>query len=194
MLNFNTYIQVNRLDYDVEYVRKNFYKVLSILGDEDANDLIAAITIRLKNKVIDRGTGEEVKTDWCIANSVANTLQLKITKRFFGRVSRYVKVPYVSAIESSKGWDKEHIHSLVRLGGLKENLSTDNIENAIREECLSLDEVNNHIPDSVIIRTFPFLENKYKVVGNSIHYICKSSTKYYNPLIRKLKNGTIINA
>ena len=105
MLNFNNYIQVNRLNYDVEYVKKNFYKVLSILGDEDANDLIAAITIRLKNKVIDRITGEKVKPDWRIANSVTNTLQLKITKRFFGRRSRYMKVPYVSAIESSKDWD-----------------------------------------------------------------------------------------
>ena len=194
MLNFNDYIQVNRLDYDMEYVRKNFYKVQGILGEENKDDTIAAITIRLKNKVIDRATGEEVKTDWIIANSVANTLQLLISKKFLGRKSRYVKLPYVSAIESSKGWDKEHIHALIRLSSLKEEYNANNIESIIREVCLSLDEVNNHIPDSVMVRTFPYLENQYKVVGNSIHYLCKSSTKHYNPLIRTLKNGTTINA
>ena len=48
MLNFNDYIQVNRLDYDMEYVRKNFYKVQGILGEENKDDTIAAITINIK--------------------------------------------------------------------------------------------------------------------------------------------------
>ena len=97
-----------------------------------------------------------------------------------------MKVPYVSAIESSKDWDKEHIHSLIRLGGLKENLSTnDNIENAIREECLSLDEVNNHIPDSVIIRTFPYLENNSRLLETA--YIISVNQAPYT-IIHSLEN------
>lgn len=190
MLNFEDYIHgyLHKPDYEKEEVRKNFNKVKGILGEEDGNELIASITIRLKNKV------NGIPTDWIIANKVANALQLKTSKAFWRRKSKYVKMPYVSAIESSKNWNKEHIHALIRMSDLKEELTSYEIETIIRSICLSFEEVNNHIPDSVIIRTFPFLENKDKVVGNAIHYICKSSTKAYNPLLRQLKNGKLINA
>ena len=171
----------------MEEVRKNFNRVKRILGEENGNELIASITIRLKNKV------NGVPTGWGIANKVANALQLKVSKAFWGRKSKYVKMPYVSAIESSKNWNKEHIHALIRMSDLKEELTSYEIETIIRSICLSFEEVNNHIPDSVKIRTFPFLENEYKVVGNAIHYICKSTTKDYEPLLRQLKNGTLIN-
>jgi hypothetical protein len=104
-----------------------------------------------------------------------------------------MKIPYVSSIESSKGWDKEHIHALIRMSDLKEEQTSFGIETIIKSICLSFEEVNNHIPDSVKIRTFPYLEKTDKIVGNAIHYICKSSTKAYNPLLRQLKNGTLIN-
>ena len=80
-------------------VEKNFYKAQSILGAENGEELIASITIRLKNKV------NGIPTDWIIANSVANALQVKVSKAFWGRKSRYMKIPYISSIESSKGWD-----------------------------------------------------------------------------------------
>jgi len=190
MLNFEDYIHgyLHKPDYEMEEVRKNFNKVKRILGEENGNELIAFITIRLKNKI------NGVPTDWIIANSVANALQIKLSKAFWGRKSRYVKMPYSSSIESSKNWNKEHIHTLIRMSGLKEELTSYEIETTIRSICLALKEVNNHIPDSVLIRIFPFLENKNKIVGNAIHYICKSSTKAYNPLLRQLKNGTLINA
>lgn len=202
MLTFEDYIQgyLNKPDYEMAKVKENFYRVQSILGEEDGNELIASITIRLKNRVkvkrLVNGieTTEYVKTDWIIANSVANALQIKVSKAFWGRKSRYVKIPYVSSIESSKGWDKEHIHALIRMSELKEELTSFEIETIIRRICLSFEEVNNRIPDSVIVRTFPYLENEHKIVGNAIHYICKSSTKAYNPLLRQLKNGTLINA
>ena len=190
MLNFEDYIHgyLHKPDYEMEEVKKNFDKVKRILGEEDGNELIASITIRLKNKV------NGVPTDWIIANSVANALQIKVSKAFWGRKSRYVKIPYASYIEISKGWNKENIHALFRMSDLKEELTSFEIETTIRSICLSFEEVNNHTPDSVLIRTFPFLENKDKVAGNAIHYICKSSTKAYNPLLRQLKNGTLINA
>lgn len=190
MLNFEDYIHgyLHKPDYEMEEVRKNFNRVKDILGEENGDELIASITIRLKNKV------NGVPTDWIIANKVANALQLKASKAFWGRKSKYVKMPYASAIESSKNWNKEHIHALIRMSDLKEELTSYEIETIIRSICLSFEEVNNHIPDSVKIRTFPFLENKDKVVGNAIHYICKSSTKAYPPLLRQLTNGTLINA
>jgi len=189
MLTFEDYIHgyILKPEYETEEVRKNFYKVQDILGQEDDSELIASITIRLKNRV------NGIATDWRTANSVANTLQLLVSKRFWGRRSRKEKMPYVSAIESSKGWDKEHIHALFRMSDLKDELTDFQIETRIRGICLSFKEVNDHIPDSVKIRTFPYLENEYKIVGNAIHYLCKSSTKTYNPLLRQLKNGKLIN-
>jgi hypothetical protein len=189
MLNFEDYIHgyLHKSDYEMEEVRKNFNKVKRIMREENGNEPIASITIRLKNKV------NGIPTDWIIANSVANALQIKVSKAFWGRKSKYVKMPYASSIESSKGWDKEHIHALIRMSDLKEEITNYEIETVIRNICFSFEEVNNHIPDSVKIRTFPFLENKDKIVGNAIHYICKSSTKAYNPLLRQLKNGTLIN-
>jgi hypothetical protein len=202
MLDFEDYIHgyLHKPDYEKEEVRKSFNMVKDILGEEDGNELIASVTIRLKNivkvKTLVNGieTIEYVKTDWGIANSVANALSIKVSKRFWGRKSRYGKMPYASSIESSKNWNKEHIHALIRMSDLKEELTSYEIETIIRSICLSFEEVNNHIPDSVIIRTFPFLENKDKIVGNAIHYICKSSTRRYPPLLRQLKNGTLINA
>jgi len=188
MLNFGDYIHgYFKVNYEMTEVRKNFDKVTRIMGEENGNELIASITIRLKNKV------NGVPTDWIIANSVANALQIKVSKAFWGRKSKYVRMPYVSSIESSKGWDKEHIHALIRISDLKEELTGYEIETIIRSICFSFEEVNNHIPDSVKIRIFPYLENKDKIVGNAIHYLCKSSTKAYNPLLRQLKNGTLIN-
>lgn len=201
MLTFENYIHgyLNKSGYEPEEVRKNFYKALGILGEEDGDELIASITIRLKNwvkvKTIVNGveTFDRVKTDWMIANSVSNALQTKVSRAFWRRKSKYGKLPYVSSIESSRGWDKEHIHALIRMSDLKEPFTSYEIESIIKSIALSFEEVNSHIPDSVNIRTFPYLENQYKIVGNAIHYICKSSTKAYNPLLRKLNNGNLIN-
>ena len=189
MMTFEDYINgyIHKTDYQIEEVKKNFNKVISILGEEDENDFIACITIRLMNKV------NGIPTDWVIANSVANALQILISKRFWGRKSRKEKIPYVSSIESSKGWDKEHLHILVRLKDLKEPFEDFELDAILRCICNSLEEVNEKIPDAVKVRIYPFLENQYKVVGNAIHYICKSSTIAYNPLLRQLKDGCLIN-
>jgi hypothetical protein len=189
MIIFEDYINgyIHKTDYQMEEVRKNFDKVISILGEEDENDLIACITLRLKNKV------NGIRTDWVIANSVANALQILISKRFWGRKSRKEKMPYVSSVESSKKKDKEHLHILVRLKDLKEPFEEFELDAILRGICNSLEEVNEKIPDAVKIRIYPFLENQYKIVGNAIHYICKSSTKENKPLLRQLKDGTLIN-
>ena len=189
MIIFEDYINgyIHKTDYQMEEVRKNFDKVISILGEEDENDFIACITLRLKNKV------NGIRTDWVIANSVANALQILISKRFWGRKSRKEKIPYVSSVESSKKKDKEHLHILVRLKDLKEPFEEFELDAILRGICNSLEEVNEKIPDAVKIRIYPFLENQYKIVGNAIHYICKSSTNENKPLLRQLKDGTLIN-
>jgi hypothetical protein len=189
MMTFEDYINgyIHKTDYHMEEVKKNFNKVISILGEEYENDYIASITIRLMNKV------NGIPTDWITANSVANALQIIISKRFWGRRSRKQKIPYISSIESSKGWDKEHLHILIRFKDLKEPFEDFELDAILRGICNSLKEVNEKTPDAVKIRIYPFLENQYKVVGNAIHYICKSSTTTYNPLLRQLKDGCLIN-
>jgi hypothetical protein len=92
----------------------------------------------------------------------------------------------VFSIESSRKWDKDHIHGLIHIRDLKRPYTEQEIINTTKETALSFDEVNKRDPDAVIIRTFPFCEDKTKQLGNSIHYLCKTSTKHYNPLIRKL--------
>ena len=193
MLTFEEYINgyIHKPDYDKEEVKKRFYQVIDILGKEDKNALIASITIRLMNKI------NGVPTDWIIANKVSNALSILISKRFWGKRSKYKLMPYVSSIESSKNWDKEHLHILIKISDLRERLEEDEIDRMLRSICYSLDEVNNKTPDAVKIRIYPYLETPYKIVGNAIHYICKSSInnhkRVYNPLLRKLKDGRLIN-
>lgn len=189
MLNFEEYINghINKPEYEPEQVKKRFYQVVSILGEEDKNELIASITLRLKNKV--RG----VDTDWGTANSVANGLSILISRRFWDKKSKYGKMPFVSSIENNKNWDKEHLHILIRMSEIELAIEDFEIEAILRVICLNLKEVNKNFPDSVNIRTFPYLENQYKTVGNAIHYVCKTSKTSYNPLLRQLKDGTLIN-
>ena len=174
-LDFNNYIKLNREGYDLVAVEKNFYKVLDIPGDLDENETIAAITLRLKGKA-----------DWITANNVANGFEFRISRKFWGRKSRYKKLPMVFAIESSRKWDKDHLHGLIRIQDPKQAYTEQEIINILKETSHSFNEVNKRDPDAVITRTFPFCEDMTKQLGNSIEYVCKTSSKHYDPLQRKL--------
>jgi len=181
MLNFfNDYVRYDRgLDYQALKVKENFDKVLDTLGEPDKRDTIISITIRLKGKA-----------DWIAANNASNALEFKVSRKFWGRKSKYVKLPYASAIESSNNWDKEHIHALIRMQDLKKYYEPFEMEQIISDIAYNLNEVNsrdNHSLDGAVkIRSFPYMENECKVVGQSIEYICKSSSNHHNPLERKL--------
>ena len=174
-LDFNNYIKLKREGYDLVAVEKNFYKVLDIPGDLDENETIAAITLRLKGKA-----------DWITANNVANGFEFRISRKFWGRKSRYKKLPMVFAIESSRKWDKDHLHGLIRIQDPKQAYTEQEIINILKETSHSFNEVNKRDPDAVITRTFPFCEDMTKQLGNSIEYVCKTSSKHYDPLQRKL--------
>ena len=179
-MNFTDYAKYNRKGYQAFKVEENFYRVIDKLGEPDGKNLLVSVTIRLKNKV------NGIPTDWIIANSASNAFEFKISRKFWGRKSKYMKLPYISAIESSKGWDKEHIHALVVLKDLKQHYEPTEIEKEVRKIALSLEEVNSNTPDSVITASMPYYEDKNKELGNRIEYICKSSSKQYNPLARKV--------
>ena len=122
MFNFKDYVRFDRgIDYQANKVKENFMRALDILGEPDDRDIIVSITIRLKSKA-----------DWIIANNASNALEFMVSKKFWGRKSRYMKLPYVAAIESSKNWDKEHIHALIRMKDLKQYYEPFEIEQLIK--------------------------------------------------------------
>ena len=72
------------------------------------------------------------------------------------------------------------------LKDLKQHYEPSEIEREVRKIAQSLEEVNSNTPDSVITASMPYYEDKNKELGNRIEYICKSSSKQYNPLARKV--------
>lgn len=97
--------------------------------------------------------------------------------------------PFISSIEHNLIRIKDHIHAIIRLKDLKQDYSHQEIEDAITEIALGLEEVNAKCPDAVRVRIFPFCdttEEQAKEVGNSLEYICKTSSKTYNPLSKKV--------
>jgi hypothetical protein len=184
MIDFQDYVKHLRFycnelyEYHHKEVEKRFYQVFEILGEPNEFDKLAFITVRLKGK-----------SDWTTANNASNALEFKLSKFFWGRKSRYQKLPYVSSIETSLKRFKDHFHAIVRLTNLKKDYLIEEIENSIINTALNLDEVNNKNPDAVKIRIFPFCDNSYEV-GNSVEYICKTSSKHYNPLERKVLSSS----
>ena len=163
--------------YDYNRVQKNFYKALDTLGSLDKSDHCAAITLRLKNKV------DGIPTGWDTANSVADALRFKISSKYWGRLGRkYKKMPFVRAIEPNKLWLKEHLHMVVHFKDLKQYYDPEDIRLFIRETCYGLKEVNQRDNTAVFIRMFRYW-NDTNELGNTIEYICKTSSKHHDPLI-----------
>lgn len=189
-MNFEDYVKHERYygnhihQYHHKEVEKRFYEVLEKLGEPDGTDDAVFITVRLKSS-----------SDWIIANNASNALEYKLSKHFWRRKGKNLLindlVPFVSSIEQSATRIKDHFHGIFRLKDLKQYYSHEELEKIITEIALSLKEVNERSPDAVKIRIFPFCdrtEEQAKEVGNSIEYICKTSSKYYNPLERKVSS------
>ena len=183
-LDFRHYATIDKVErrtieqgyYDFNRVQKNFYKTLDTLGSLDKNDYCAAITLRLKNKV------KGINTDWRTANSVSRALRFKVSAKYWGRAGRkHNKMPMVRAIEANKLWFKEHLHLIIRFKDLKQFYSENDIELFIRECCNNFEEVNERDKTAVFIRMFRYW-NDTNELGNTIEYICKTTTNKYDPL------------
>lgn len=184
-LDFKDYATTDKIErrtieqgyYDYNRVQKNFYKAFDALGSLDKIDHCAAITLRLKNKV------DGILTGWDTANSVANALRFKISAKYWGRLGRkHRKMPFVRAIESNKLWFKEHLHIVVRFKDLKQYHPPEDIRSFIKETCYNLKEVNERDNTAVFIRMFRYW-NDTNELGNTIEYICKTSSNHYDPLV-----------
>ena len=204
MLNYNDYIngtygkntiaiRISKQGfYDINAAEKNFNRVLIELGSEPSTDQVCLLTVRLKNRfkvkrLVDEATiNTTEKTDYRTACSVASALQKKITRRFWKRKGRNESLPMVFSIESSKDYDKEHIHAIIRFSELKQYFSNEEITSIIRKICNSLDEINEKDHTAIDIRMIHYCEDLYGSLGHAIEYICKTSANYndhqYDPI------------
>mgnify|MGYP003135974950 CR=1 FL=1 len=161
--------------YDYHRVQKNFYKALNTLGSLDKRDLCCAITLRLKNKV------DGVKTDWRTCNSVSHALSCKTSRKYWGKRSKYERIPMIRAIEPDKLWFKEHLHIVIRFKDLKQYYEEDEIRQFLDDTCKGFKEINERDQTSVFIRMFRYW-NDTNELGNTIEYFCKTTSSKYNPL------------
>lgn len=183
--------------YDIDSVEKNFKKVLNLLGDFNSKDHCAFLSLRLKNKVAVKKvidgveTTEYIKPEYTIAKSVAKAIYIKLTRKLWRRKGKYDKIPMGFTIESSKNWDKDHIHALIRFSELKQYYSENELSMLLRSICNDLNEVNSKDHTAVDIRMFHYCENEANLLGNYIEYICKTSANFkdhtYDPLLKLLK-------
>ena len=90
-------------------------------------------------------------------------------------------MPMVRAIEANKLWFKEHLHLIIRFKDLKQFYNENDIELFIRECCNNLEEVNERDKTAVFIRMFRYW-NDTNELGNTIEYICKTTSNKYDPL------------
>ena len=69
---------------------------------------------------------------------------------------------------------------------MKQDYSIEEIEQIIKDIALNLEETASDNNDAVKIRSFPFCEEHIHNYGNTIQYICKTSSKEYDQLQRKI--------
>ena len=169
--------------YEYYEVEKNFYKVIDTLGKFDKRDLIVKIDLVVMNKC----------GSWGEVSSVCNAIRIKASQYFLGRKSKYEKLPFARAIEekeSPRGVVENHAHILMRLKDLKQFHAHQQIIDKIMNICYDMDEVNsksrNNPNPPVKIRLFPYWEDNSKDCGRAIEYICKTTTKTYDPLVEGL--------
>jgi hypothetical protein len=169
----------NHIDYyHHKEVEKRFYEVLDKLGEFNEDDLFGFITLRLKSK-----------SDWIIANNASNALEWKLCKYFWGRYGKVLlqrnTAPYSGAIEHNLCRIKDHIHAIIKIDKLRFDYNADALKKRIEEIALTIDEVNERDPDAVRVRIFPYSHNSNEL-GNTIEYMCKTSSQHHNPLERKI--------
>ena len=169
--------------YDYYEVEKNFYKVIDTLGKFDKRDLIVKIDLQEMNKC----------GSWGEVSSVCRAIWIKTSQYFLGRKSKYEKLPFARAIEEKerpRGGVKNHAHILMRLEDLKQFHTHQQIIDKIMNICYNMEEVNsksrNNLKPPVNIRLFPCWEDNNKDCGGAIEYICKTTTKTYDPLVEGL--------
>lgn len=179
MINFEEHVKHLRFygnglyAYHHNEVEKRFYEAQQLLGSPSDSDLIGFITLRFREK-----------SDWVVANNALNSYEYRLNRSLLDDFTIANSIPFVTSIESSMTRLKDHAHVIVRLTGPLAQYPEFELEELLKHEAYGLDRVNHRSADSVQVRIFPFCGNSYQL-GNHIEYICKTSSKHYNPLARK---------
>jgi len=182
MLNFNDYRKDLRYYYDTlhhyhpEYVSRNFYKTLSTLGPLDRSDYCAFITIRLKSK-----------SDLVLCSGVIAGLAFKISSFYWKNKTKHRLLPYVGSVESierRKGSIKDHIHMVIRFKEPKRYYEPEELERKILSIASGFEEISKNDNDAVRVSIFQYAETSNEL-GNKLEYLCKTSSKHYEPLVFK---------
>lgn len=158
-------------EYHHKEVEKRFNEALEALGTPLDSDYIAFVTLRFKGK-----------SDWVVCNNALHSYERSVARWF--SESNPPPISFVTSIESSQARLKDHAHIILRLSGSGHEYHDCELEALLRYEALRLEEINHRNTDSVKVRMFPFCGNSYQL-GNHLEYICKTSSRHYNPLARK---------
>lgn len=173
-LDFNDYRQDLRIDYSAGNVEKNFKRVQRIIGLPDENSNAVFLSVKLKGK----------NADWITANNACNAFEMKIKRMFWKRKWNYIN-NFIGSVEYDKEYLTYHFHSILILKEIKLNLNKSEIQKIIIDILKSLEETNEKNADMVKYRMFPF-SLKTRELGETIHYVVKTSTKQYDPLVRTI--------
>lgn len=182
MLDFNDYRKDLRYYYDTlyhyhpEYVKRNFYKTLLTLGPLDKSDYCAFITIRLKGK-----------SDLVLCSGVIAGLAFKISSFYWKNKTKHRLLPYVGSVESierRKGSIKDHIHMVIRFKEPKRYYEPEELKRKILSIASGFEEISKNDNDAVRVSIFQYYETSNEL-GNKIEYLCKTSSKDYEPLVFK---------
>ena len=111
---------------------------------------------------------------------------MKIKRTFWKRKWNYVNT-FIGSIEFDKEHLTYHFHSLLILKEMKMNFNDDEINETIINTLKLLEETNEKNADMVKYRTLPF-SLKTRELGETIHYLTKTSSKNYDPLVRTILN------
>jgi DNA-binding XRE family transcriptional regulator len=174
-LSFEDYRKDLRINYSPKFVEENFYNVLDTIGNPTPGADIYFLSVKLKGK----------DADWIVANNACNAFEIKFKRFFWKNDWKLMKDAFVAAIECDKEAMLYHFHALCVLKDLREVYSEQEIKSVLASIISGLDETNEKNARIVEIRKFPFCV-KSRDLGDTIEYICKTSSKTHNPFRREL--------
>jgi len=174
-LNFEEYRQDRGIQYSSAYVKENFNKIQRILGEPDKVSKVIFLSVKLKGK----------NADYIGACNACNAFEMKIKRRFYGNKWFHMNT-FIGAIEFDKEHMTYHFHSVVILKDIKRG-NLNESESIIVSTLKSLEETNSQNAEMVKYRDFIF-DMKTRELGETIHYLVKTSSSNHNPLLRVLLN------
>jgi len=172
-LDFEEYRQDLRIGYSAGYVKRNFEKVQRIIGKPDNNSKALFLSVKLKGK----------NADYITACNACNAFEMKVKRMLYGNKWYYMNT-FVGSIEFDREHLGYHFHSIIILKEIK-RIPLEGCKDKIVSILQELEETNSKNAGMVKIRSFIF-SDKTRELGETIHYLTKTSSPKHDPLKRIL--------